>query len=91
MLFCGWTGAAYARTERVQLDALHDLGNTNNWSWSWPWTWEGMLPYYKKRETVCAPNVSQVAAGASIVPEFQFQKAHPAMEVLIAAMAIATA
>ncbi|KAJ0417242.1 hypothetical protein BJY00DRAFT_303529 [Aspergillus carlsbadensis] len=63
-------GAAYARAERIQLDALHDLSNTQNWSWSWPFTWEGMLPYYKKSETVRAPNASQIAAGASVVPEF---------------------
>jgi hypothetical protein len=29
-----------------------------------------MLPYYKKSETVRAPNASQVAAGASVTPEF---------------------
>ncbi|RDW78684.1 uncharacterized protein DSM5745_05536 [Aspergillus mulundensis] len=61
-------GAAYARAERIQLDALYGLGNgTTTWSWSWPWTWERMLPYYKKSETVRAPNASQVAAGASII------------------------
>ncbi|KAL2810355.1 putative glucose oxidase [Aspergillus granulosus] len=56
-------GAAYARGERIQLDALSTLGNAN-------WTWDSLFPYYLKSEGVRLPNSTQSAAGASIIAAY---------------------
>ncbi|RAH70482.1 GMC family oxidoreductase [Aspergillus aculeatinus CBS 121060] len=61
-----YSGAAYARAERAQIDALQALGNNN-------WAWDNLFPYYLKSEKVQPPNSTQSAAGASIIPEYHGQ------------------
>ncbi|XRM40069.1 hypothetical protein ABZX51_003392 [Aspergillus tubingensis] len=56
-------GAAYARAEKVQFDALRDIGIHG-------WEWNRLLPYYMKSENLTAANLTQAAAGASTLPMY---------------------
>ncbi|KAE8152085.1 putative glucose oxidase [Aspergillus avenaceus] len=54
-------GAAYARAERVQIDAWEQLGND-------VWTWNELFPYYLKQETISVPDAARARADASVNP-----------------------